>query len=69
MKPTQLTEPERTVVELAAAGYDLSDIDSLRERKEDEPCSAHLFNEARKKLGAKSAIHAVALAIRGGHIL
>lgn len=66
----RLTERERTVLEMLAAGYDIFDIhESLFPREVCLTESEIDIDTAMKKLGGKTWEHAIALAIRGGHIL
>lgn len=65
-----LTERERTVLEMLAAGYDLGDISMAFEPDVERSIAAvDPWCSALHKLGAKNTAHGVALAIRGGHIL
>lgn len=66
--PVRLTERERTVLEMVADGmsiYEIEDaIDGFSFIQVVAACQS-----ASRKLGALSPEHAIALAIRGGHIL
>lgn len=65
-QPIRLTERQRSVLEMRAAGYYWSQvIDAL----ELDVGWTQQWVEIEDLLGAKSPEHAVALAIRGGHIL
>jgi hypothetical protein len=63
----RLTERQRTLLELRAAGYGWTKIEETLE----EPFSLIVQDWVRMELhlGANTAEHAIALAIRGGHIL
>ena len=65
--PAKLTERERTVLEMLANGDRLWWIDAVLD--EEYPHGHMQLTEAQQKLGAHTAEHAIALAIRGGHIL
>lgn len=65
-----LTERERTVLEMLAAGYELVSIQNTVEPDAIVGMNcAMALQSAKAKLGARSVVQAVALAIRGGHIL
>lgn len=65
---TSLTERERTILEMLAGGY--SDACAMAKHLDSDARAVALALEsAKEKLGAKDACHAIALAIRGGHIL
>lgn len=66
----RLTERERTVLEMLAAGYAMNAIMlELHPKGDHKGESVDAWASALEKLGAVSTPHAIALAIRGGHIL
>jgi hypothetical protein len=64
----RLTERQRTLLELRAAGYHWHAIADVLE-EEFDPVIVRQWLDAEDALGANTAEHAIALAIRGGHIL
>lgn len=65
---TSLTERERSILEILADGY--ACLYAVADHLESDERGVSLALESAKaKLGALTACHAVALAIRGGHIL
>lgn len=64
--PVRLTERSRTLLEMRAAGYLWNEIIYLLRIDEDWK---HQWVQAMEELGAGTEGHAIALAIRGGHIL
>lgn len=64
--PIRLTERQRSFVEMRAAGYYWDEIIDALELGQDWSSQ---WVQIELLLGAKTSEHAVALAIRGGHIL
>lgn len=66
----QLTERERTVLEMLAAGYELAIIQDTVEPELSAGMGCALaLHSAKAKLGARSVTQAIAVAVREGHIL
>ena len=65
-QPVRLTERQRSILEMRAAGYYWSQI--IEELELGVGC-AQQWLEIENLLGANTPAHAVALAIREGHIL
>jgi hypothetical protein len=63
----RLTERQRTLLEMRAAGYYWQEIEDTLDEEWDDIRNEWLLIES--TLGAISSEHAIALAIRGGHIL
>lgn len=65
---SSLTERERTILEMLAGGY--SDPSAIAKHLDSDARAVALALEsAQEKLGAMDACHAIAIAIREGHIL
>lgn len=67
--PVRLTERERTVLEMLAAGYDFEEIESCINPGPESFGTVNNYLSAAAKLQGNGVANTVALAIRGGHIL
>lgn len=66
----RLTERERTVLEMLAAGYSVHEIQAIVEPENPSGFDVEeAIHSACHWLQANHECHAIALAIRGGHIL